>query len=117
MVLPRDGGTAPRASIHGQGSPKRSKSARERHENLSLTRVLSDPLSTALRILREFAGRAGARHLVFHMSVANDQRESASDGSSAKRRRETLQHVRDARDRLTSTTGTRSAFDYELLRQ
>jgi len=51
------------------------------------------------------------------MSVANDQRESASDGSSAKRRRATLQHVRDARDRLTSTTGTRSAFDYELLRQ
>ena len=27
------------------------------------------------------------------------------------------QHVREARDRLTSTTGTRAAFDYELLRQ
>src|SRR3954470_9140404 len=37
-------------------------------------------------------------------------------GSSAKRRRETAQHVREARDRLTSTTGTRPAFDYELLR-
>src|SRR5437879_260846 len=36
--------------------------------------------------------------------------------SSAKRRRETAQHVREARDRLTSTSGTRPAFDYELLR-
>ena len=27
------------------------------------------------------------------------------------------QHVREARDRLTSTSGTRPAFDYELLRQ
>ena len=38
------------------------------------------------------------------------------DGSSAKRRRAAAQHVREARDRLTSTTGTRPAFDYELLR-
>jgi two-component system cell cycle sensor histidine kinase PleC len=29
----------------------------------------------------------------------------------------TAQRVREARDRLTSTTGTRPAFDYELLRQ
>lgn len=35
----------------------------------------------------------------------------------ARRRRESAQQVRDARDRLTSTTGTRVAFDYELLRQ
>jgi two-component system cell cycle sensor histidine kinase PleC len=28
-----------------------------------------------------------------------------------------VQHVREARDRLISTTGTRPAFDYELLRQ
>ena len=33
------------------------------------------------------------------------------------RRRLTTQHVREARDRLTSTTGTRPAFDHELLRQ
>ena len=39
------------------------------------------------------------------------------DSASAKRRRATAQHVREARDRLTSTTGTRPAFDYELLRQ
>jgi two-component system cell cycle sensor histidine kinase PleC len=32
------------------------------------------------------------------------------------RRRNTAQRVREARDRLTSTTGTRPAFDYELLR-
>ncbi len=35
----------------------------------------------------------------------------------AKRRRRTAQSVREARDRLTSTSGTRAAFDYELLRQ
>ena len=31
--------------------------------------------------------------------------------------REVSRRVREARDRLTSTTGTRPAFDYELLRQ
>ncbi len=39
------------------------------------------------------------------------------DASTKKRRRVAAQHVREARDRLTSTTGTRPAFDYELLRQ
>ncbi|MBS0246305.1 MAG: HAMP domain-containing histidine kinase [Proteobacteria bacterium] len=37
--------------------------------------------------------------------------------SSPVRRRLAAQHVRDARDRLTSTSGTRPAFDFELLRQ
>jgi two-component system, cell cycle sensor histidine kinase PleC len=32
-------------------------------------------------------------------------------------RRLAIQHVREARDRLTSTSGTRPVFDYELLRQ
>jgi two-component system cell cycle sensor histidine kinase PleC len=52
------------------------------------------------------------------MSVTSEQREPAppSEGSSAKRRRAASQQVREARDRLTSTTGTRPAFDYELLR-
>ncbi len=45
-------------------------------------------------------------------STASDQREEAA----AKRRRVAAQRVRDARDRLTSTTGTRPAFDYELMR-
>jgi two-component system cell cycle sensor histidine kinase PleC len=35
----------------------------------------------------------------------------------ASRRRLAAQHVREARDRLTSSTGTRPAFDYELLCQ
>jgi two-component system cell cycle sensor histidine kinase PleC len=40
-----------------------------------------------------------------------------SDPSATKRRRIASQRVREARDRLTSSTGTRPAFDYELLRQ
>ncbi len=40
-----------------------------------------------------------------------------SEKPAAKRRRLAAQRVREARDRLTSTTGTRVAFDYELLRQ
>jgi len=35
----------------------------------------------------------------------------------ATKRRLAAQHVREARDRLTSTSGTRPVFDYELLRQ
>ncbi|MPZ54941.1 MAG: sensor histidine kinase [Rhizobiales bacterium] len=42
--------------------------------------------------------------------------DTAADGSVATRRRLAAQRVREARDRLTSTTGTRPAFDYELLR-
>ena len=40
-----------------------------------------------------------------------------SEKPLAKRRRLAAQRVREARDMLTSTTGTRVAFDYELLRQ
>ena len=36
---------------------------------------------------------------------------------SARNRRAATQRVREARDRLTSTSGTRPAFDHELLRQ
>src|SRR6267154_3709055 len=51
------------------------------------------------------------------MSVASDHRDVApATPSSAKRRRAAAQQVREARDRLISTTGTRPAFDYELLR-
>jgi two-component system cell cycle sensor histidine kinase PleC len=45
-------------------------------------------------------------------STASDQRVEVA----ARRRRVAAQRVRDARDRLTSTTGTRPVFDYELLR-
>jgi two-component system cell cycle sensor histidine kinase PleC len=40
-----------------------------------------------------------------------------SERPLAKRRRLAAQRVREARERLTSTTGMRVAFDYELLRQ
>lgn len=50
------------------------------------------------------------------MSVSTDKRDVSADGSSAKRRRAAAQQVREARDRLTSTTGTRPYFDSELLR-
>ncbi len=39
------------------------------------------------------------------------------DPASPTKRRLATQHVREARDRLTSTSGTRPVFDYELLRQ
>src|SRR5688572_28434029 len=45
------------------------------------------------------------------------QLAAVPDTSSKKRRRLAAQRVREARDRLTSSTGTRPAFDYELLRQ
>jgi two-component system cell cycle sensor histidine kinase PleC len=52
------------------------------------------------------------------MNTSTDQRDASAstDGASAKRRRAAAQQVREARDRLTSTTGTRPLFDYELVR-
>jgi two-component system cell cycle sensor histidine kinase PleC len=51
------------------------------------------------------------------MSVASEHPDIApAPNTPAKRRRAAAQHVREARDRLISTTGTRPAFDYELLR-
>jgi len=41
---------------------------------------------------------------------------SPAEKAAVRRRRAATQRVREARDRLTSTTGTRPAFDYELLR-
>jgi two-component system cell cycle sensor histidine kinase PleC len=45
------------------------------------------------------------------------EREAGSEKEAVHRRRSSLQRVREARDRLTSTSGTRPAFDAELLRQ
>ena len=42
--------------------------------------------------------------------------QAAADGA-ARNRRAAAQRVREARDRLISTSGTRPAFDHELLRQ
>src|SRR6202047_28569 len=44
-------------------------------------------------------------------------RPSPDDKLSVQQRRAAAKRVREARDRLTSTSGTRPAFDYELLRQ
>ena len=51
-------------------------------------------------------------------STTSESREHASTGAAPPaKRRLAAQHVREARDRLTSTSGTRPVFDYELLRQ
>src|SRR5215475_13203079 len=53
-------------------------------------------------------------------SPTSETREPASPGAAdapSTKRRLATQHVREARDRLTSTSGTRPVFDYELLRQ
>src|ERR1700758_5724504 len=53
-------------------------------------------------------------------STPSETREPASPGAAdapSTKRRLATQHVREARDRLTSTSGTRPVFDYELLRQ
>jgi two-component system, cell cycle sensor histidine kinase PleC len=50
--------------------------------------------------------------------TSSESREPASSGAASPvTRRLAAQHVREARDRLTSTSGTRPVFDYELLRQ
>jgi two-component system cell cycle sensor histidine kinase PleC len=53
-------------------------------------------------------------------STTSEPRELASPGAAdapSTKRRLATRHVREARDRLTSTSGTRPVFDYELLRQ
>src|SRR5215472_2126155 len=51
-------------------------------------------------------------------SPASEPRDPASPAAApSTTRRLASQHVREARDRLTSTSGTRPVFDYELLRQ
>ena len=49
-----------------------------------------------------------------------DMSATSADGTApgqARSRRAATLRVREARDRLTSTSGTRPAFDHELLRQ
>jgi two-component system, cell cycle sensor histidine kinase PleC len=52
------------------------------------------------------------------MSATGEPPDAAApvDIAPAARRRAAAEHVREARDRLISATGTRPAFDYELLR-
>ncbi|MCR6734777.1 MAG: ATP-binding protein [Afipia sp.] len=53
------------------------------------------------------------------MSESADRKEPAATSADtpARNRRAASQRVREARDRLTSSSGTRPAFDHELLRQ
>jgi two-component system cell cycle sensor histidine kinase PleC len=53
------------------------------------------------------------------MSIPGEQPDLAAlpPETSPVKRRLAAQYVREARDRLTSSSGTRPAFDYELLRQ
>jgi len=51
-------------------------------------------------------------------NTISEAHELASPAAAPQtKRRLASQHVREARDRLTSTSGTRPVFDYELLRQ
>ena len=51
-------------------------------------------------------------------NTISETHELASPAAApSMKRRLASQHVREARDRLTSTSGTRPVFDYELLRQ
>src|SRR5882762_8333521 len=51
------------------------------------------------------------------LKTSEEKSAPADKATPTTQRRATSQRVREARDRLTSTTGTRPAFDYELLRQ
>src|SRR5215472_3092650 len=69
------------------------------------------------------ARTAGGQDLCCFMSKAADKPEIVELPADppalapASQRRAAQQRVREARDRLTSTSGTRPAFDRELLRQ
>src|SRR5258706_11601279 len=77
------------------------------HRNLSLTTGFSSALSLLLRNLRELGSTVWGT-TTNRMNGTGDQRDIAppAGGTSAKRPRAAAQRVREARDRLTSTTGT-----------
>src|SRR5262249_30321661 len=82
-----------------------------------LTVIISELLRLALRFFGEVADRFRAPSAEMSV-IATGERvvPPPTDRASAAHRRFTAQRVREARDRLTSTTGTRPAFDHELLR-
>jgi two-component system cell cycle sensor histidine kinase PleC len=77
-------------------------------------------LSLVLRNLRDFC-REFSKPRIAMPTTTSESRDvavpAASPAASPAQRRLAFQHVREARDRLTSTSGTRPVFDYELLRQ
>src|SRR3984893_7451039 len=72
----------------------------------------------ALSFIEEFYREFSISGSSSFMTVpASEDRGAAADKASLDRRRAAAKRVREARDRLTSTSGTRPAIDYELLRQ
>src|SRR5512146_2755621 len=69
--------------------------------------------------MSEFGLPAPRSVSVLTMPIPGEQPDLAAlpPEASPVKRRLAAQYVRDARDRLTSTSGTRPAFDIELLRQ
>src|SRR5579885_3893825 len=49
-------------------------------------------------------------------ATVSELHDGAASSATPAHRRLAAAHVREARDRLTSTSGTRPVFDYELLR-
>ena len=101
-------GCEPAAAAEVSGSDSLTETGRNFRVHLSmLLRILSD-LENLLN------------HVSPTMSLARTDPFATPAGpedTAARHRRIAAQRVRDARDRLTSTSGTRPAFDYELLRQ
>jgi two-component system, cell cycle sensor histidine kinase PleC len=94
------------------------KNPSQRDVKQSLTRVFRSALSLVLRILRNAAGSLCESQCLL-MPIPGEYPDLAAlpPESSPVKRRLAAQYVREARDRLTSSSGTRPAFDYELLRQ
>jgi two-component system, cell cycle sensor histidine kinase PleC len=86
--------------------------------NEVLTSIFSRLLSLVLRILGEVGAGFSAYKRHF-MPVPGEQPDLSAlpPNTSPVKRRLAAQYVREARDRLTSSSGTRPAFDFELLRQ
>src|SRR5215472_13359308 len=75
-------------------------------------------LSLVLRNLGHFHSGISAKPRTVMPNTISDTHELASAAAApSTNRRMATQHVREARDRLTSTSGTRPVFDQELLRQ
>jgi len=84
--------------------------------HLSLTMDFRDALSLLLRFLREFSSIFRSRWRSVSVIVERDI-PMPGEKPIARQPRIAAQRVRQARERLTAPTGTRAAFDYELLRQ
>src|SRR5437868_14974937 len=81
---------------------------------------LTTSLSRALRFMRDKRPSTSRPSDVPRMTAMTSEElgiSTPAEKAAAARRRDATRRVREARDRLTSTSGTRPAFDYELLRQ